>query len=83
MRLIFALLLAFLLQTAEPPRHRLDLEPLLRDPVALQKLKIMYQLPSRKVYQAFFIYGDGRVVLQAYSKRPTFQPVEISSAPTR
>ena len=71
MRLIFALLLAFLLQTAEPPRHRLDLEPLLRDPAALQKLKIMYQLPFRKVYQVFFVYGDGRVVWQAYSKRLT------------
>lgn len=70
MRPIFVLLLVFLLQTAEPPRHQLDLEPLLKDPVALQKLRIMYQLPSHKVYQAFFVYGDGRVVWQAYSKRP-------------
>jgi hypothetical protein len=70
MRPIFVLLLVFLLQAAEPPRHQLDLEPLLNDPVALQKSRIMYQLPSHKVYQAFFVYGDGRVVWQAYSKRP-------------
>ena len=61
MRAIFVLLLLFLLQTAEPPRHQLDLEPLLKDPVALQKLRIMYQLPSHKVYQGLATDDRGGV----------------------
>jgi hypothetical protein len=70
MRLIFTLLLVLLPQTAEPLRHQLDLEPLLRDPAALQKLKILYEPPSHEGYQAFFVYGDGSLVWQAHPKRP-------------
>lgn len=69
MRFVLTLLFAFLLQAAESPQHQLDLEPLLRDPAALQKLKILYEPPSPKNYQAFFVYGDGSVVWQAYPEQ--------------
>ena len=78
MRLIFTLLLGFLLQAAETPRHQLDLEPLLGDPAALQKLKILYEPPSHKSYQAFFVYGDGSLVWQAYPNRP----MSLTEVPT-
>ena len=70
MGFISTILLVFLLQAAEPQRHQLDLEPLLRDSAALQKLKILYEPPSPKSYQAFFAYGDGSLVWQAYPRRP-------------
>lgn len=69
MRFVPTLLLAFLLQAVGPPQHQLDLEPLLRDLAALQKLKILYGPPSHNNYQAFFVYGDGSVVWQAYPER--------------
>jgi hypothetical protein len=50
----------------EPQRHQLNLELALRDPTALEKLKILYQPPSHQGYQAFFVYGDGALVWQAY-----------------
>ncbi len=78
MRLIFTLLLEFLLQAAETPRHQLDLEPPLGDPAALQKLKILYEPPSHKSYQAFFVYGDGSLVWQAYPNRP----MSLTEVPT-
>ena len=70
MRVIFAILLGFLLQVAEPRQHQLDLEPLLRDPAALQKLRILYSPPVRKTHQEFVVFGDGSVILQAYPNRP-------------
>jgi hypothetical protein len=54
------------------------LEPLPRDPAALQKLKILYQPPSRESYQAFFVYGDGSLVWQAYPNRP----MSLTEVPT-
>jgi len=68
MRTILALLLAFLLQSTEP-QHQPDLEPLLHDPAALQKLKILYEPPAHKSYQSLFVYGDGSIIWQAYPER--------------
>ncbi len=78
MRTILALLLTFLFQAAEFQQRQLDLEPLLRDPAALQKLRILYQPPSQEDYQAFFVYGDGSLVWQAYPNRP----MSLSGVPT-
>jgi hypothetical protein len=66
MRIVFALLLAFLSQAAEPRLHQLDLEPMLHDPAALEKLTIMYQPPGHSGWsQVFFVRGDGSAILQA------------------
>jgi hypothetical protein len=46
------------------------LEAVLRDPTALEKLRILYQPPSPQGYQAFFVYGDGALVWQAYPHGP-------------
>jgi hypothetical protein len=78
MRLIFALLLVLILHAAEPQRHQLDLEALLRDAAALQKLKILYEPPSHESYKAFFVYGDGSLVWQAYPNRP----MSLTDVPT-
>jgi hypothetical protein len=78
MRLILTLLLIFLLQAAEPLRHQLDLERLLRDPVALQKLKILYEPPVHESYQTFVVYGDGSLVWQSYPNRP----MSLTEVPT-
>jgi len=75
---ILTLLLAFLLQAAEPRQRQPDLEPLLRDSAALQKLKILYAPPAQKSYQAFFVYGDGSVVWQEF---PT-QRMSVTDVPT-
>jgi len=70
MRVLFAMVL-LLPQAAEPRRHQLDLEPLLHDAAALQKLTIMYTPPAQKAWhQAFFVRGDGSLTLQAYPNRP-------------
>jgi hypothetical protein len=42
MRAVLVLLLFVLPQTLEPERHSLDLEPLLQDPGALQRLTLVY-----------------------------------------
>jgi hypothetical protein len=68
MRFILTILLLCGLQDAEP-RHHLDLEGMLRDEAALQKLKIAYLPPARESYQRFFVYGDGSVIWQAYPNR--------------
>jgi hypothetical protein len=75
---IFSLLLVLLFQAAEPRQHRLDLEPLLVDPAAVQKLRILYAPSARKSYQAFYVYGDGSVVWQAF---PT-QQMSVTGVPT-
>ena len=46
--------------------------------MALQKLKILYEPPSPESYQAFFVYGDGSLVWQAYPKRP----MSLTAVPT-
>lgn len=71
MRVLLALLLIILPQAVESERHQFDLEPLLNDPVALQKLKVIYSPPTRKGWrQVFFVRGDGSLILQAYPDRP-------------
>ncbi|SRR6266481_1087814 len=70
MRTILALLLTFLFQAADLQQRQLDLEPLLRDSAALQKLRVLYEPPSHEGYRAFFVYGDGSLVWQAYPTRP-------------
>jgi len=49
MRIVLAFLLFVLPQAFESERHSLDLEPLLQDPAALQKLTVVYRPPTRKV----------------------------------
>jgi hypothetical protein len=78
MSLIFTLLLAFLLQAAEPRQHPLELNPLLSDSAALQKLRILYAPPAHKAYETFLVYGDGSLVWQAY---PT-QQMSVTGVPT-
>ena len=68
MRVVFTILLLCVLQEAEP-RHQLDLEGMLRDQAALQKLKIAYWPPPHDRVQVFFVYGDGSVIWQAYPNR--------------
>jgi len=71
MRIVLAILLVILPQASESERHRLDLEPLLRDPVALQKLTVVYLPPSHKGwFQQFFVRGDGSLILQSHPDRP-------------
>jgi hypothetical protein len=78
MRIILALLLTFLSPAAELQQHQFDLESLLRDPAGLQKLRILYNPPSNENYQAFFVYGDGSLVWQAYPNRP----ISLNEVPT-
>jgi hypothetical protein len=68
MRFVFTILLLCVLQDAEP-RHQFDLEGMLEDPAALQKLKFAYFPPAHENVQAFFVYGDGSVIWQAYPNR--------------
>jgi hypothetical protein len=71
MRIVLAFLLVVLPQAIESERHRLDLEPLLQDPAALQRLTVVYRPPVRKGWvQLFFVRGDGSLILQAYPDRP-------------
>lgn len=70
MKLIFAILLIFWLQTEEPQQQQLDLKPVLENPEALQKLKILYGPPAQNGNQALlFVYGSGLVVWQAYPEK--------------
>ena len=69
MRFIFTLLLACLLQDTESQWHQFDLEGMLRDPAALQKLKLAYWPTPRESVQVFFVYGDGSLIWQAYPNR--------------
>jgi hypothetical protein len=55
------------------------LEPLLKDPAALQKLKIMYLPPVRRGWgQVFVVRGDGSLILQAHPDRP----MSVADIPT-
>jgi hypothetical protein len=79
MRIVLAFLLVVLPQAFESERHRLDLEPLLQDPAALQRLTVVYLPPSQKGWiQLFFVRGDGSLILQAHPDRP----MAITDIPT-
>jgi len=79
MRIVLAFLLAVLPQAFESQRHRLDLESLLQDPAALQRLTVVYLPPSEKGWiQLFFVRGDGSLILQAHPDRP----MAIADIPT-
>jgi hypothetical protein len=79
MRVVLAFLLVVLPQAFESERHRLDLEPLLQDPAALQRLTVVYLPPSQKGWiQLFFVRGDGSLILQAHPDRP----MAITDLPT-
>jgi hypothetical protein len=71
MRVVLAFLLFVLPQAFELERHALDVEPLLQDPAALQRLTVVYRPPIHKGWvQLFFVRGDGSLILQAYPDRP-------------
>jgi hypothetical protein len=71
--------LVVLPQAFESERHRRDLEPLLQDPAALQKLTVVYLPPGQKGWiQLFFVRGDGSLILQAHPDRP----MAITDIPT-
>lgn len=71
MRIILAIALVILPQASESERHRLDLEPLLQDAAALQRLTVVYLPPTHKGWvQLFFVRGDGSLILQAHPDRP-------------
>jgi hypothetical protein len=53
MRFLFTLLLVCVLQDVEPQRHQFDLEDMLRDPGALQRLKIHTCRQVVKVIRGF------------------------------
>src|SRR6266481_2401853 len=79
MRIVLAFLLIVLPQVFESEGHRLDLEPLLQDPVVLQRLMVVYQPPVHKGWiQLFFVRGDGSLILQAHPNRP----MAITEIPT-
>ena len=79
MRIALAFLLVVLPQASESERHRLDLEPLLQDPAALQRLTVVYLPPSQKGWiQQFIVRGDGSLILQAHPDRP----MAITNIPT-
>jgi hypothetical protein len=42
---------------------------MLRDPAALQKLRIAYWPPAHERVQVFLVYGDGSVIWQSYPNR--------------
>ena len=71
MRVVLAFLLFVLPQAVESERHALDLEPLLQDPAAMQRLTVVYRPPIHEGWvQLFFVRGDGSLILQAYPDRP-------------
>jgi hypothetical protein len=47
-----------------------DLEGMLRDPAALQELKIAYLPPCHENCQRFYVYGDGSLIWQGVPDRP-------------
>ena len=70
MATLLILLLSLLAQSAEPWTHQLDLEPMLRDAQALQKLTIMYDSPLKQGFELLFVRGDGFLIQQRYPGRP-------------
>jgi len=79
MRVVLAFLLFVLPQGFESERHPLDLEALLEDPEALQRLTVVYRPPIHKGWvQMFLVRGDGSLILQAHPDRP----MAITDIPT-
>jgi hypothetical protein len=80
MRAVLVLLVFVLPQILEPQRHSLDLEPLLQDPEALQRLTVVYVdgLVHKGWTHRFFVRGDGSLILQAFPERP----LAVSDIPT-
>jgi hypothetical protein len=63
-------LLSLLPQFAEPWKHQLDLEPMLRDSESLKKLTVKYDSPLQQGFELLFVRGDGSLILQRYPGRP-------------
>jgi hypothetical protein len=79
MRVALAFLLFVLPQAFESERHTLNLEPLLQDPAALQRLTVVYRPPIHGGWvQLLFVRGDGSLILQTYPDRPMF----VTDVPT-
>jgi hypothetical protein len=78
MSFILIPLLLFVFQTAEAQRYQPNLEMALREPSALDRLRILYEPPPYDGYQSFVVYGDGELVWQAYPK----EPMTSSGVPT-
>jgi hypothetical protein len=80
MRVILVLLLFVLPQTVEPKRHSFDLEPLLQDPEALQRLTVVYldDIVHNGWTHRFFVRGDGSLILQAFPE----PPLAVTDVPT-
>ena len=70
MTIFLIALLSLLPQLAEPWKHQLDLEPMLRDSESLKKLTVMYDLPLQRGFELLFVRGDGSLILQEYPGRP-------------
>jgi len=80
MRVVLVLVVFVLPQTLEPQRHSLELELLLQDAQALQRLTVVYLdgLVHKGWSHQFFVRGDGSLVLQAYPERP----IAVTDIPT-
>jgi len=59
-------LLAAVVVSGSELKHRIDLERLLTDSTALQRLKILYEPSS---HLRIFVYGTGKVITQARPER--------------
>jgi hypothetical protein len=70
MTTLLIVLLSLLPQSAEPWKHQLDLEPMLRDSESLKKLTVMYDSPLQQGFELLFVRGDGSLILQRYPGRP-------------
>ena len=64
------MLLSLLAPSAEPWKHQLDLEPMLRDSESLKKMTIMYDWPLQQGFEMLFVRGNGSLILQRYPGRP-------------
>jgi hypothetical protein len=72
MRFLLVSLLLLLPHATGTLQHQVDLEPMLHDDKALQKLTILYQYEPRANhgFQMFYVRGDGSLILQAFPERP-------------
>ena len=70
MTTLLIVLLSLLPQSAEPWKHQLDLEPMLRDSESPKRLTIMYDSPLQQGFEMLFVRGNGSLILQRYPGRP-------------
>jgi hypothetical protein len=72
MKFLFVSLLLLLPHATGTVEHQVDLDPMLHDDKALQKLTILYQYEPRANhgFQMFYVRGDGSLILQALPERP-------------